>query len=317
MSTKARLAVVAIGGNSITRRGEVGTIPEQYRNARDTCAHVAGLVADGWRVVLTHGNGPQVGNVLLRVQMAMPQVYPLPLDVCDSDTQGGMGYMLQQVLGNELRARGSPVQVATLITQVVVGRDDPAFRKPTKPVGRFYTKEEAAALAREQGWTVVEDAGRGWRRVVPSPAPLEIVELGAIRTLVDGGVIAIAVGGGGIPVVREGSALSGVEAVVDKDRSSALLANGLGADLFLITTGVERVALDYGKPTQREVERLTVAEARRHLAAGQFPAGSMGPKIEAACAFVEAGGGRKAIITSPERIEAALRGEAGTAICLE
>ncbi|MBI4618539.1 MAG: carbamate kinase [Planctomycetes bacterium] len=307
------LAVVAIGGNSITRQGQVGTIPEQYANARDTSRHVAQMIEMGWRVVLTHGNGPQIGSILLRVEMALPHVYPLTLDICDSDSQGGMGYMLQQVLGNELRTRGIRRTVATVVTQVVVSRDDPAFKNPTKPVGRFYTAEEAAAKSRETGWTMAEDAGRGWRRVVPSPKPLSIVEIDAIRDLVQAGTITVAAGGGGIPVVREGVELSGVEAVVDKDRTSALLAIGLPADLFLISTGVDRVALDHGKPTARPIDRMTVEEARRHLAEGQFPPGSMGPKIEAACDFIEAGG-REVIITLPEKIPEALENRAGTHI---
>jgi carbamate kinase len=311
------LAVVAIGGNSITRRGQVGTIPEQYANARETCRHLARLVEDGWSLVLTHGNGPQVGMVLLRVQLSMPQVYPLPLDVCDSDTQGGMGYMIQQLLGNELRARGIARPVATLVTQVVVDRADPAFERPSKPIGRFYDALEAEARRKEQGWVMVEDAGRGFRRVVASPRPREVVEIEAVRALVRAGVVVIAAGGGGIPVVREGTDLVGVEAVVDKDRSSALLATALGARLLLITTGVDRVHLDWGTPRARPLARMTVSEGRRRLAEGQFPPGSMGPKVEAVCDFLEAPGGpsgREALITAPDRVEGALLGEEGTRI---
>jgi len=309
-----RIAVVAIGGNSLSREGQVGNIPEQYDNSRETCRHIAALVDRGYDLVVTHGNGPQVGNVLLRVEAAARSVYTLPLDICDSDTQGGIGYMLQQVLGNELRGRGVTRPVVTLVTQVVVDAADPAFQRPTKPIGPFYSAHDAEARMGAYGWSMVEDAGRGWRRVVPSPRPCEIVELDAIRHAVAAGIICIAVGGGGIPVVRTpGGALEGCEAVIDKDRSSALLARLLGAELFLISTGVPQVMLDYRKPTQRVLERLTAAEAREHLAAGQFPAGSMGPKIEAALDFL-AGGRGEVIITSPEQIPLALDARSGTRI---
>jgi carbamate kinase len=313
-SSLGRIAVVAIGGNSLSREGQVGNIPEQYDNSRETCRHIAALVDRGYDLVVTHGNGPQVGNVLLRVEMAARSVYTLPLDICDSDTQGGIGYMLQQVLGNELRGRGVTRPVVTLVTQVVVDPADPAFQHPSKPIGPFYSAVDAEARMSAFGWSMVEDAGRGWRRVVPSPHPREIVELEAIRKAVADGVICIAVGGGGIPVVRGAKgALEGCEAVIDKDRSSALLARLLGAELFLISTGVPQVMLDYRKPTQRALDRLTAAEAREHLAAGQFPPGSMGPKIEAALDFL-AGGTGEVVITSPEHIPLALDGTSGTRI---
>ncbi len=307
------LAVVAIGGNSLVQSNQKGTIPEQFENAVTTCARLADLIDRGWDLVLTHGNGPQVGNVLTRVEMAAGSVYTLPLDICDADTEGGMGYMLQQVLGNELVRRRQSRTVATVVTQVLVDADDPAFAKPTKPVGPFLDEATAKRRAAEQGWNVVEDAGRGWRRVVPSPKPKQIIELEAIRILVKAGVIPIAVGGGGVPVCERNGALCGIEAVIDKDRASSLLATLLGADLLLISTGVPAVEIDYKKPSARTLRRATRDQLRGHLAAGQFPAGSMGPKIEAALEYVERGGAR-AIITAPELMVEAIAGEAGTEI---
>lgn len=308
------LVVVAIGGNSLTKSKQVGSIPEQIDNASETCRHLVPLVQQGWQLVLTHGNGPQVGNVLLRVELAADRVYRLPLDVCVADTQGGMGYMLQQVLANELAAAGTPRPVVSLVTRMLVDAQDPDFASPSKPIGPFFDEAYARQMMRERGWRMKEDAGRGWRRLVPSPKPLRILEEDAVRAVLAAGVIPIAVGGGGVPVVaREGGRLAGVEAVVDKDRASALLARDLEADLFVISTGVDRVQLDYGKPTARAVEHLSVTEAARYLAEGQFPAGSMGPKIEAALSYLR-GGGKQVVITSPEHIEAAVRGEAGTRI---
>lgn len=303
--------VLAIGGNSLLRADQVGTIDEQRQNAAKTCEVLADLLAQGHRLVLAHGNGPQVGNVLLRVELAAEQLYRLPLDVCDSDTQGGIGYMLQQVLGDALVARGLPRSVATVVTQVRVDAQDPAFQHPTKPIGAFLTAEEAQRKAQLMGWTVKEIDSRGWRRVVPSPQPLEIVELPAVRALFDAGLTPITVGGGGVPVYADEGRLLGCEAVIDKDLASSLLATKLGAEHLVITTGVPQVVLNYEQPGERPIERMTVAEARAYQAQGHFAPGSMGPKIEAAVRFLE-GGGRRALITDPASLRAAFEGQAGT-----
>jgi carbamate kinase len=274
--------------------------------------HIAEMIAQGWRVVITHGNGPQVGFILRRSELSLHELHPVPLDAADADTQGAIGYMFQKALYNEFRRRGMRQLAVTVVTQVLVDRNDPAFQNPTKPIGSWMDEETARRRAAEQGWVVREDAGRGWRRVVPSPRPRRIIELPAIRALLEDGFVVIAVGGGGIPVVEDETGdLVGVEAVIDKDLASALLAIELRADLFLISTAVEKVALDYGKPTQRWLDRLTASEARRHLAEGQFPPGSMGPKIEAILQYLDHGG-KAALITDPPHIPAALRGETGT-----
>jgi carbamate kinase len=307
----AKPAVVAMGGNSITKANQAGTIPEQFANARETSRHIAAMIARGYDVVVTHGNGPQVGNILLRAEMASCVLPGLPLDTCGADSQGGMGYMIQQVLGSELRKRGIERDVVTVLTQVVVDASDPAFSNPSKPIGPFYTGEEAERKRAEAGWAVVEVGHRGWRRVVPSPMPVRIVEIGAIRALLGAGCVVIAVGGGGIPVVEDGGELKGVEAVIDKDHASRLLAVEIGAGLFLMSTDVERVALNFGKENQRELPTLSIEEAKEYYRQGQFPPGSMGPKILAGVAFLEAGG-ESVIITNPESIERALDGETGT-----
>jgi carbamate kinase len=312
----SKLAVVAIGGNSITKANQDGTIPEQFANARETARHIAAMIARGYDVVVTHGNGPQVGNILLRAEMASSVLPSLPLDTCGADSQGGIGYMIQQVLGSELRKRGIEKDVVTVLTQVVVDPLDPAFGKPTKPIGPFYTREDAERKRAIRGWSVVEDCDRGWRRVVPSPMPVRVVEIGAIRALLDAGCVVIAVGGGGIPVVEAGGGLKGVEAVIDKDHASRLLAVEIGADLLFMSTDVERVALNFGTENEQALSALSVSEAREYYEQGHFPAGSMGPKILAAIAFLEAGG-ESVIITSPESLERALDGEAGTRITLE
>jgi carbamate kinase len=309
----AKTAVIAIGGNSLIRAGEKGTIAEQFANTRRTAAAIVQIIRAGYHVVVTHGNGPQVGAALLRSERAANQVYTHPLDVCDATTQGEIGYLLQQSLQAELAAAGLTTPVATVVTQVVVSAADPAMEHPTKPIGPFYSEREARARQNESGWVVVEDAARGYRRVVPSPEPLEIVEEGVIRRLVDTGVLVIAVGGGGIPVVRRGRELHGVEAVIDKDRASALLAVRLGTRSFIISTDADRVYLNYKKPDQRPLGRVTAAEVERYYQEGQFPPGSMGPKIESALRFLR-DGGREVIITSYERLFAAVRGEAGTHI---
>ncbi len=306
-------AVVAIGGNSLLRPGERGTIEEQRRNLKTTCEGIAALVAARYGVVVTHGNGPQVGAALLRSEAAADQVPPLPLDVCDAETQGSIGYLLQQTLQNTLGRRGLTQTVVAMVTQVLVAMRDPAFRQPTKPVGPFYTRAEAEKRRARLQWELVEDAKRGYRRVVPSPEPKAIVELLPIQRTLESGALVIACGGGGIPVILHDCQLVGVEAVIDKDRVSALLASQLGADLLLISTGVDEVALNFGTPEQRSLNHLTADEARRYLQEGQFPPGSMGPKIEAALSYLEHGG-REVIITSPEKIPDALRGKAGTRI---
>jgi carbamate kinase len=309
----SRTALIAIGGNSLIRAGEKGTIDQQLANTRRTARAVVGLIQDGFSLVLTHGNGPQVGAALLRSERASDQVYSQSLDVCDATTQGEIGYLLQQALQNELQAAGLAVPVATVLSQVVVCADDPAMRHPTKPIGPFYSKTVAEERARAHGWQVVEDAARGYRRVVPSPEPIEIVEEPVIRMLLAGGVLVVAAGGGGIPVVRTPAGLRGVEAVIDKDRVSALLAGRLRVDTFIISTDADRVYLDYRRPTQRALGRVTAAEMAAHLAAGQFPPGNMGPKIESALRFLEEGG-REVIVTSYDHLRAAAHGGAGTRI---
>lgn len=310
----AKTAVVAIGGNSLVKDKDHRTVPDQFDSTRETCAHIAGMIEQGWDVVITHGNGPQVGFILLRSEMASDVLHTVPLDSCGADTQGAIGYMIQQSLYNEFKKRGIKKQAATAVTQVVVGKDDPAFQNPSKPIGPFYDEEEAKELGAERGWVVKDDAGRGWRRVVPSPIPLEIVERDAIKTLLDAGFVVIGVGGGGIPVVKEeDSSLRGVEAVIDKDYASGLLASSIQADLLLISTAVDQVALNFGQPGQRWLDKMTVAEAERYLAEDHFAPGSMGPKIRASIKFLKEGG-REALITSPENIERALAGETGTRI---
>lgn len=312
MFMSKRMVVIALGGNAILQPGQVGTAEEQLANVRTTCRHIATLREQGYCVVLTHGNGPQVGNIIIQNQ-ATDAVPPMPMDICGAESQGMIGYMLQQSLHNEFRRRGIAEPVATIVTQVVVSAHDPAFSRPTKPVGPFYHESYARErMARGEAW--IEDAGRGWRRVVPSPDPLEIVELDAIRRLACDNAVVICTGGGGIPVVREeDGTLRGVEAVIDKDLAGQRLATGLGADLFVILTDVPGVALDYGQPTQRWVSEMTVAEARTYENEGHFKSGSMGPKVEACCRFVEAGG-RRAVIASLRQAVEALEGAAGTSI---
>jgi carbamate kinase len=309
-------AVVAVGGNALIREGQQGIIAEQRDNARAAARQLAALVAAGWRLVLTHGNGPQVGFILLRSELvgdAAP-VPKLPLDLCVAETQGEIGSLLGSALAGELAQQGLRDRVVCVVTHTVVSPDDPAFQTPSKPIGPFYTAEQAAARQAREGWTMVEDAGRGHRRVVPSPTPQRIVEVTPIRTLLEAGFVVIAAGGGGIPVVeRRAGVYEGVEAVVDKDLASALLASALGIPTLIITTGVDRVAVSYQRPDQRFLDRLTVREARQYLAAGEFPPGSMGPKILAAIGFLESGG-QEVLITSPYRLEEAIAGRTGTRI---
>jgi carbamate kinase len=306
-------ALIAVGGNSLIRAGEKGDIGEQLANTRRTARAIVHLIRDGFHLVVTHGNGPQVGAALLRSERASDQVYAQPLDVCDAATQGEIGYLLQQSLCNEIAAAGLRHPVVTLLTQVVVCRDDPAMTHPTKPIGPFYSRVDAEERARQFGWQIVEDAARGYRRVVPSPEPMEIVEENAIRQMMMSGALVIALGGGGIPVVRENGGFAGIEAVIDKDRASALLACRLPVDYFIISTDADRVYRDYRKPTQQPIHQATADDMERDYRAGQFPPGNMGPKIESALRFLRAGG-REVIITSYEHIPDAVRGKAGTHI---
>lgn len=308
------VAVIAIGGNSLVNKGRE-SIQDQLAAVRETCKHIADLIEQGWTVAVGHGNGPQVGFVLRRSEVAhrVEGIHEVPLDVCGADTQGATGYMLQQSLANEFLSRGIVKNVATVVTQMQVDLKDPAFQNPSKPIGTFMEKEQALEKKATEGWSVVEDAGRGWRRVVPSPLPMRVVEEPAVKGLIDMGICVITVGGGGIPVVAdEAGKLSGIAAVIDKDYASSLLANRIGAKLFIISTAVEKVALNFGKPDQVLLDKMTVAEAKAYLAEGKhFAKGSMAPKVQAAIWFIERGGER-AVITNPENIGRALAGETGT-----
>lgn len=312
----SKLAVIAIGGNSLIKDEAHKTVEDQYQAAKETCHHIADMIEDGWDVAIGHGNGPQVGFILRRSEIAakVEGMHEVPLDVCGADSQGAIGYMLQQNLQNEFRRRGIQRPVATIVTQVEVDPNDPAFKNPTKPIGSFMDEAEAMRRKREMGWDVVEDAGRGWRRVVASPLPKRVVELEAVKILLQAGAIVVTVGGGGIPVIRdENGDLKGVAAVIDKDYASSLLAREIGADLFVISTAVEKVALNFGKPDQKWLDHMTLAEAKQYLAEGvHFAKGSMAPKIQAIIWFLEANPNGKALITSPENIGRALRGETGT-----
>jgi carbamate kinase len=309
-----RTAVIAIGGNSLIKDKYHQTVRDQYIAAQETCHHIVTMIKNGWGVVITHGNGPQVGFILRRSEIAAHELHEVPLDVCGADTQGAIGYELQQNLCNEFRRHGIDRDTVTLVCQTEVAADDPAFAKPSKPIGSFMDAGQAERR-RAEGWDIIEDANRGWRRVVASPKPLRIVELPSIQRLLDAGTVVIAAGGGGIPVVAdEAGSLRGVAAVIDKDLASALLASQIGAGLFVISTAVEKVALEFGTPQQRWVDHLTLAEAKRYLAEGRhFAAGSMGPKIEAVVSYLEHGG-KEALITDPDSLERALAGQTGTRI---
>jgi carbamate kinase len=309
----SKLVLVAVGGNALIRGGQKGTAQEQFENAVETAAAVVRLIRAGHRVVLTHGNGPQVGAQLVRSEMAAAHAYRLPLDCCVASTQGEVGYVLQYAMWQMMQAEGLNTPVVSLITQVLVASRDPAFRKPTKPIGPSYTKEAAERYRDLLDWVIVEDPVHGFRRVVPSPEPLAIVELDAIKACVDRGLVVIAAGGGGVPVFNDHDITKGVEAVIDKDHTSAILARQLDADVFAIATDVDRVYLDFGKASQRPVDHLTVGQCRRHLQEGQFPPGSMGPKITAAIRYLELGG-NTALITDHDHLLEALEGKAGTQI---
>lgn len=313
-----KLAAVAIGGNSLILDPKQPDMYHQWEAVRQTCTHLASMIEQGWNLVITHGNGPQVGFILRRAEVAarVENIHTMPLDIIVADTQGSIGYMLQQALENEFRQRGIRKQVAALVTQVLVDADDPGFKNPTKPIGGYLTPQQADEF-RAEGWTVIEDAGRGLRRVVASPQPHRIVELDTVKSLLDQGIVVVAVGGGGIPVVENPRGeWRGVYAVIDKDRATALLANGIQADLFLISTGVERVAIHFNQPDQQWLDRITLAQARRYYDEHHFHEGSMKPKIEAVMAFLERGG-QQALITNPENIARALAGETGTWIVPE
>jgi carbamate kinase len=310
-----KVAVVAVGGNSLIKDPKRVTVEDQEQALRETATHIVDMIEAGWDVAIGHGNGPQVGYILRRSEIAakVEGMHEVPLDVCGADSQGAIGYEFQQALQNELFQRGIKKNACTIITQMLVDQNDTAFKNPSKPIGGFMDEAEAKRREKDMGWSVVEDAGRGWRRVVPSPMPKEIVELVSVKTLIDAGVVVITVGGGGIPVVDAGNGnYQGTAAVIDKDFASSLLATEIKADLFLIATAVEKVAINFGKPEQKWLDRISLAEAKQYLAEGtHFAKGSMAPKIQAVIRYLEAGG-KQALITNPENIGRALNGETGT-----
>lgn len=309
---KKGVAVVAVGGNSLIKDEAHKSIPDQYAAGVESMHHIVDMIEQGWEVVITHGNGPQVGFILRRSELSRHELHEVALDYCGADSQGAIGYMFERALYNEFRKRGMDKRAAAVVTQTIVNRNDKAFQNPSKPIGSFMSEEMAKERTANEGWVCVEDAGRGWRRVVPSPMPERIVEAPAIRALVDAGLVVIGVGGGGIPVVEtETGDLIGVEAVIDKDFGSAVLATLISADLFVISTAVEKVAINYNKPGMKWLDRMTAAEARQYMAEGHFAKGSMLPKVQAILKFLDAGG-KQALITNPENIGRAMRGETGT-----
>jgi carbamate kinase len=311
-----KIAVVAIGGNSLIVDRQHQTVEDQWKAVRETCRHLAGMIERGWNLIITHGNGPQVGFILRRSEIAekVEGVHPTPLAMIGADTQGSIGYMITQALGDELRRRSIDRQCAAVVTQVLVDKNDPGFQDPTKGIGGFVDEEEARKFE-EEGWVIGYEAGRGWRRKIASPIPLKIIELDAVKTLVDAGFVVVTVGGGGIPVAEDAQGnLVGTRAVIDKDRASSLLARNLKVDLLLICTGVAQVSLHYAQDNERPLDRMTVSEARRYHAEGHFPPGNMGPKIESIIQFLEANPQGEALITDPWNIERALDGETGTTI---
>ncbi|MCD4654486.1 carbamate kinase [bacterium] len=309
-----KIAVIAIGGNALVRKGQIGTIAEQFENSRKMLRGIIDVIKTGFMPVIIHGNGPQVGTAMIRVDMALKKVPEVPLGVLVANTEGGMGYMIGQSLINILRREGLPLPVTTVLTQVIVDINDPSLKNPTKPVGPFYTEDEAKEFINERKWQMIEDAGRGWRRVVPSPLPLEIVERETIRLLIEHGIIVIAAGGGGIPVYLKGdNTLAGIDAVIDKDLTSAVMGQSIGAELMAILMGEPQVAINFGKPDQRYLGDLSRDEAVNLLERGEFDEGSMAPKIRAAVKFLD-GGGRKVIITNTDNLFDAFQGKAGTRI---
>lgn len=310
--TKKGLAIVAVGGNALIKDKDHQTVQDQYACSVETMGHITSMIEMGWDVVVTHGNGPQVGFILRRSELSSHELHEVPLDYCGADTQGSIGYMFQQSLQNHFLARKMDRNAVTVVTQTIVNRDDPAFQHPTKPIGSFMSEELAKIKMQQEGWTMVEDAGRGWRRVVASPIPQRIVEADAIKCLIKAGFVVVAVGGGGIPVMETPSGeLVGVEAVIDKDFGSSILASMINADLFLISTAVEKVAINFNKPDQKWLDQMNVAQARQYIEEGHFAKGSMLPKIQAILKYMDKGG-KKALITDPEHILPALEGKTGT-----
>ena len=312
MTTEKKLAILAVGGNSLILDESHKSVEDQYAAIEETCRHIAGLVKSGYRVVVTHGNGPQVGFILRRSELAAGELHQVPLDSCGADTQGAIGYQVQRAMYNEMKDWPRPPVVATVVTQVLVDRNDPSFKKPSKPIGSFMDEKTASEHRQKDHWDIVEDAGRGFRRVVASPKPVRIIELEAIRRLLENDIVVVAVGGGGIPVIEdEKGRLQGAAAVIDKDLATSLLARDLKADLLIISTAIEKVCLNYRKPDQKDIDRMTLAEAKRYLAEGHFAPGSMKPKVEAIVEFLESGG-KQALITDPSHLVAALEGKSGT-----
>jgi len=312
MTTEKKLAILAVGGNSLIMDESHKSVEDQYAAVEETCRHIAGLVRSGYRVVVTHGNGPQVGFILRRSELAAHELHQVPLDSCGADTQGAIGYQVQRAMYNEMKDWPQRQVVATVVTQVLVDRDDPSFKKPSKPIGSFMDEKTATEHRQKDRWDIVEDAGRGFRRVVASPRPMRIIELEAIRRLLENDIVVVAVGGGGIPVIEdEKGHLKGAAAVIDKDLATSLLARDLKADLLIISTAIEKVCLNYRKPDQKNIDRMTLAEAKRYLAEGHFAPGSMKPKIEAIIEFLESGG-KQALITDPQHLVPALEGKSGT-----
>ncbi len=311
----SRTVVIAIGGNSLISDNDHRSVSDQYSAAAETCGHIADMFQESdLRLVVTHGNGPQVGFILRRSELAAPELHMVPLDSCVADTQGALGYHLQCALYNEFKQRGIGRTAATVVTQVLVDANDPAFAQPNKPIGSFMSAEQAQVHREKDGWELVEDSGRGWRRVVASPVPQRVLEMGVVKTLLDAGVVVVACGGGGIAVVEDPAGkIHGAAAVIDKDLASSLLAQQLGADLLVISTAVEKVCLDFGKPTQRSLDTITLAEAKRYIGEGHFKPGSMLPKVQAVVDFLE-NGGKEAIITDPSHLGAALANRGGTHI---
>jgi carbamate kinase len=309
----SKLAVVAVGGNALIKEKGKNEVEHQWEAVHETAHHFAAMIEDGWNVVVTHGNGPQVGFILRRAELAAHEVHTVPLDIIGADTQGSIGYMLQQALGNEFRRRGLDRQTVALVTQVLVDRNDPAFQNPSKGIGGYIDDPAQVEMFRKQGWTVIDDAGRGFRRMIASPIPLRIVETDAIKRLATQGYVVVAVGGGGIPVIEDtqGNLTGAPPSVIDKDRATSLLANDINADLLLISTAVEKVAINFNKPDQKWLDRMTIDEARQYMEEGHFAPGSMKPKIEAVISFLEKGG-KQALITDPQNIARALAGETGT-----
>ncbi len=306
--------LIALGGNALLRAGEKGTLDEQLKHVKETASHFLSIIKEGYLIAVTHGNGPQVGNILLQNEMCKEKIPSMPLDICGAESQGFIGYMLQRLTFNEIQKQTDDIKVATVLTQVRVDKEDPAFKNPAKPVGPYYTKEVAEELKQKNNWTIVEQVGKGYRRCVPSPEPQEIMEAFSIKKLFDEKVIVVACGGGGIPVVQnEDKTLTGVEAVIDKDKTASVLAKTINADIMMVLTDVEKAFINFHKPDEKALGQITVQEARKYLEEGQFGAGSMGPKVEAACRFVEAGGNRS-IITSLEKALDALSGKTGTII---